>query len=101
MHRQKALEQYALRLRKLFAQLAAGQDVPPSQRLRLEGMMETLVLLQLTSPDELDTVLASIYREIFKVELTDDLGEDWRTFYSFPQIPGYQRRAPVFPTTPD
>ena len=42
-----------------------------------------------------------VFREVFRAELNDEFGSDWRRFYPFPQIPGYQQRAPVFPSTAD
>ncbi len=101
MNKQQAMEHLALRWRQLFAKLAAGQDVPPSQRLRLEGMMEMLVLLGLAQQSELDGALSRAYRGVFHVDLADEFGADWRQFYPFPQIPGNQQRAPVFTSTPD
>ena len=54
----------------LYRQLAAGLDAPPSDRLRLEGMLETAHLLELAATEELDELLRSAYRESFAVSYT-------------------------------
>ena len=93
----QALEELQRRWRDIFSSLAGGQDVPPSQRLRAEGMMETLVLLELATEAELGEALADCYLECFGTPLEDD----WQEWFPFPQVPGFGRRAPVYPSTPD
>ena len=42
-----------LRWQRMFTALAEGGDVPPSGRLRAEGMMEAAVLLGLATAEEI------------------------------------------------
>ena len=92
-----ALQELERRWRAIFTALVAGQDVAPSTRLRTEGMMETLVLLGLSSEGELQEALAEVYREVYSAPLR----EDWRELFPFPQVPGFGVRAPVVPSTRD
>ena len=89
------------RWRSLFSSLAAGDDVPPSQRLRTEGIMEAAALQGVASRDELLASMARCYGEAFGRTITEDFGEDWALFFPFPQIPAMARRAPVYPSTKD
>jgi hypothetical protein len=89
------------RWRQMFAALADGADLPPSVRLRAEGMMESVLLCGEASEAEIDAAMDACYRQAFGCSLDEDFGEDWRDFFSFPQIPAMARRAPVFPSTPD
>jgi hypothetical protein len=89
------------RWRHIFATLNAGGEVAPAVRLRAEGMMETLVLLDLSSAQELQGAMAECYREEFGVTLETAWGRQWQELFPFPQIPGYGQRAPVYPSTPD
>lgn len=85
----------------LFAALAAGDDVPPAQRLRTEGMMEAAALQGVATPAALLRAMDRCYREAFGRAIVDDFGEDWQAFFPFPQIPAMARRAPVYPSTKD
>jgi hypothetical protein len=85
----------------MFRSLAAGDDVPPGQRLRAEGMMEAAVLLQVATEDELLAAMDHCYQCAFGRGLADDFGPHWRDFYPFPQIPAMGKRAPVYPSTRD
>ncbi len=85
----------------MFAALAAGDDVPPALRLRAEGMMESALLIQVATLEEIDDALAQCYRLAFGRPVAEDFGVDWREFYPFPQIPAMGRRAPVYPSTRD
>ena len=85
----------------MFAALAAGEDVPPSSRLRAEGMMESVVLLGVASVDDLVSAMERSYQAAFGRPVSVDFGEDWRDFFPFPQIPAMGRRAPVYPSTSD
>ena len=89
------------RWRELFRQLAAGDDAPPSQRLRLEGLMEALAITGECMPAEIQAAMDRCYREAFGHGLDHALGEDWSSLYPFPQIPAFMRRAPVYPSTSD
>ncbi len=95
------LETIDRRLADLLAQLAAGLDAPPGQRLRLEGLMEAAVLLEIAAEAELVALLETRYRDAFGHSPGEDLGEDWQSFFPFPQIPAMARRAPVYPSTRD
>ena len=88
------------RWHQLFCALAAGDDVPPAQRLRAEGLMEAAVLAGVASADELQRAMDAQYLLAFGSSLSDDFGSDWSDFYPFPQIPGMAQRAPVWPSTP-
>ena len=85
----------------MFTALAEGDDLPPAQRLRSEGLMEAAVMLGLAAAAELDTAMDTCYREACGRTLAQDFGADWRAFYPFPQIPALGRRAPVYPSTAD
>ena len=85
------------RWRAIFESLAAGGEVPPSQRLRTEGMMETLVLLGVASEQDLQSSLARLYAEYY----AEPLPPDWTELFPFPQVPGFGQRAPVYPSTSD
>ncbi len=89
------------RWRDIYTRLAGGQDCPPGLRLRAEGLMEAAVLAGEASQDSLDAALASAYEQAFGHALVDDFGPGWRAFHPFPEIPGFARRAPVFPSTPE
>ncbi len=93
----------ALRQRWLsaFTQLNEGEDWPPGGRMRTEGMMEALVLLQPDSTERQITAMDGCYREVFGCGLDETFGKDWQLFYPFPQIPAMMRRAPVYPSTSD
>ena len=93
----------ALRQRWLsaFTKLHEGEDWPPGCRMRTEGMMEALVLLQPDSTERQITAMDGCYREVFGCGLDETFGKDWQLFYPFPQIPAMMRRAPVYPSTSD
>jgi hypothetical protein len=95
---QQELEQ---RWQAMFTALQAGDDVPPSLRLRTEGLMEAAVLLELASPAQLVEDMQRCYEAAFGRTLDEDLGRDWQVFFPFPQIPAMSKRAPVYPSTPD
>jgi hypothetical protein len=86
---------------RMFAALASGDDVSPALRLRTEGMMEAVALLELASCEELVQWMDERYRAAFGRDLAQDFGEDWQDFYPFPQIPAMGKRAPVYPSTKD
>lgn len=90
-----------VRWNEMFVALAAGDDVPPAQRLRAEGMMEAAVLLGVASPDALIAAMDECYRKAGGHAIAEDFGADWRSLFPFPQIPAMMRRAPVFPSTQD
>ncbi len=85
----------------MFRRLAAGDDLPPAQRLRTEGLMEAAVLLRIATEEELVQRMDDAYRAAFGEHLATALGADWQAFFPFPQVPAMARRAPVFPSTRD
>ena len=95
------LQELQSRWQVMFASLAAGDDLPPGDRLRGEGMMEAAVLSGEASANEVDAAMAEAYLNAFGRTIKDDFRADWRDFYPFPQIPAMARRAPVFPSTSD
>jgi hypothetical protein len=84
---------------RMFCALAAGEDVPPAQRLRAEGIMESAVLLGFASRESLQQDMDECYQRAFGRPLAADFGSDWCAFFPFPQIPAMARRAPVYPST--
>ena len=89
------------RWKQMFTALADGDDVPPSLRLRAEGLMEAALLTGAASAEALDASMDDCYRQAFGQSLAEEFGDDWRAFYPFPQIPAMGRRAPVYPSTSD
>ena len=87
------------RWQQMFAALVAGDDLPPGQRLRTEGLMEAVILLGELTPDKLQQQMDKAYREAFGRSLSEEYGGQWQDFYLFPQIPAMARRAPVYPST--
>ena len=85
----------------MFAALRAGGDLPPSVRLRAEGLMEAALLTGAATREELDSAMASCYLQAFGRAIEADFGSAWREFYPFPQIPAVCLRAPVYPSTRD
>ncbi len=98
---EKLLLELERRWTAMFLALAGGDDVPPSLRLRAEGMMEAALLLQAATQAELLEAMDACYREAFGRSIAADFGADWQAFYPFPQIPAMGRRAPVYPSTGD
>jgi len=85
------------RWQAIFSQLRSGGEVPPSMRLRAEGLMEAVVLLKIADVAELQGSLAVVYADCFD----EPLPPDWQDIFPFPQIPGFGLRAPVYPSTSD
>jgi hypothetical protein len=89
------------RWRGMFADLAAGADLPPARRLRAEGLMEAAVLLGVASEEQLVSAMDDCYRSAFGVAIAEHFGGDWREYHPFPEIPAMGLRAPVYPSTAD
>jgi hypothetical protein len=87
------------RWQRMFSVLAGGGDVPPGHRLRTEGLMEALILLGEVTAGMLQEQMDRVYCEVYGENLAGKFGEDWRTFFPFPQIPAMGIRAPVYPST--
>ncbi|MBK6740537.1 MAG: hypothetical protein IPG64_23215 [Haliea sp.] len=81
--------------------MADGDDMPPSQRLSAEGMMETVALMVVATLDDLVAARDWCYRAAFGHGIGDELGDDWQGFFRFSQIPAMGRRAQVIPSTRD
>jgi hypothetical protein len=84
----------------MFSNLAGGADVPPTQRLRTEGMMEAAALLGVATPARLTAAMERCYLEAFGRGIDEDFGDGWQEFFPFPQIPAMGVRAPVYPSVP-
>lgn len=89
------------RWQTLFQRLAAGEDAPPTLRLRTEGLMEAALVLELATEEALTARMAEHYQAAFGRSLEQHFDADWQLFFTFPQIPAMAHRAPVYPTTPD
>ena len=98
---QHLLQELESRWIAMFTALAAGDHLPPTLRLRAEGLMEAALLTGAASAEALDASMDDCYRQAFGQSLAEDFGDDWRGFYPFPQIPAMGRRAPVYPSTSD
>lgn len=89
------VEPVEARLTALFERLKAGDDAPPGQRLRLEGLLEAVVYRAELSEDAADELIDTVHRRVFGEGLADRLGDDWRAAHPFPELPVFARRAPV------
>lgn len=83
----------------MYCALERGEDVAPARGLRAEGMMEAAVLAGIATPAELDRLLEDCCRRCTGRTLAESLGDDWRRFHPFPELPLWMRRAPVYPST--
>jgi len=95
------LKELESRWRKMFSVLLDGGDLPPSELLRAEGLMEAVVLTGELAPDLILERMDAIYADVYGCSLEHRFGSDWREFYPFPQIPFAGKRAPVYPSTAD
>lgn len=86
---------------ELLERIKRGEDVPPGRALRLEGMLETAVLLELCDQAALEQRLEALHREVLGCPAAQVLGEDWREALPFPALPLFMDRAPVYPSTSD
>ena len=89
------LEEIDRRCAQLCRRIAAGEDAPPGQLLRLEGLREAAVLAALASEAELQGGLEAIYLRECGEPISVRCGHGWRDRYPFPEIPLFMRRAPV------
>ncbi len=94
----KIVEEIQRRWEQMFTALAAGDDLPPGQRLRTEGLMEAAALLG-ADPRALQRNMNETWTRAYGQPLEDILGPDWEQFHRFPEIPAFARRAPVYPST--
>ncbi len=93
------MDEVTQRWEQLFRQLAAGDDAPPAQRLRLEGLMEALVITGECEATEVQAAMNRCHVAAFGHDLSQAIGDDWPDLHPFPQIPVFMRRAPVYPST--
>lgn len=89
------------RLVALFQRLHGGDDAPPAMRLRLEGLLEAVVLQGELTEASADALIDAVHRQVFGDSLAQRLGDDWRIAHPFPELPVFARRAPVSPSTSD
>lgn len=95
------IEELERRWRSMFERLTRGDDLPPGERLRTEGMMEAAVLVGAATADALLEKMEASFSAVSGQGFTESLGEDWREVFPFPQVPAMMRRAPVYPSTRD
>ena len=89
------LEEIDRRCGQLCRRIADGEDAPPGQLLRLEGLREAALLAGLASAAELQDRLEAIYLRECGEAIAVRCGEGWRDTYPFPEIPLFMARAPV------
>ncbi len=89
------------RLTNLLEAIAAGEDLPPGYRHRLEGLCEAAVLTGVATEADVLSLLRTRYRACLGRELDDDLWEGWELLHVFPTLPLYMQRAPVSVSTSD
>jgi hypothetical protein len=89
------------RLQAAYARVAAGDDLPPGIRYRLEGLLEAAVITGQQREAELLATIAAVHEEVLGESPAALYGRDWQTSYPFPEFPAWQRRAPVTPSTAD
>lgn len=94
-------DEVAKRWQDMLRAVEAGEDIPPGERWRTEGLMQALVLLGARGSDELQQAMADAYREASGRSLESDLGAGWRTHFPFPEIPFFMQRALVHRGKPD
>ncbi|WP_170287248.1 hypothetical protein [Halioglobus maricola] len=95
------LDELQRRWTDMFAALARGDDVAPAAGLRAEGLMEAAVLTGAADEAGIDRMLDAAHKAAKGESLAASLGDNWREFHHFPEIPLYMHRAPVVPSTPD
>jgi hypothetical protein len=91
----RLMREIEARLDGLFQRLASGDDAPPAQVLRIEGLLEAADMLGSASRDELRGLVATCAERRMPASLRDAWGEDWQACFPFPQIPAFTVRAPV------
>lgn len=89
------------RWQAMLQRVRDGDDIPPSLRLRAEGLMEALVLAGARDPESLQAAMVEAWHDAIGEPLATSLGEDWRRVHPFPAIPFYMARAPVVPGAGD
>jgi hypothetical protein len=101
MNAEAAMSELERRWSYIFATLLAGGEVSPAFRLRTEGMMEMLWLLNLVDVEHQTHVMETCYEAVYSSSLAGDWGQDWQQLFPFPQIPAFGQRAPVYSSTND
>lgn len=89
------------RCRALLRRLADGDDLPPAQQFRLEGLLEAAALCGALDADAWLLQLDALHREIVGCAIAERAGDDWQHLHPFPELPLYMARAPVSPSTSD
>ncbi len=95
------LEAIENRLGAALSRLAAGGDLPPGHRYRLEGLLEAAVLTGAATEAELAALLRRLFEVHFRRPVEDSLWAGWKDLHPFPALPLYMARAPVSPSTSD
>jgi hypothetical protein len=98
---QQLIREIETRARAAYARLASGDDLPPGMQLRLEGLLEAAVITGAATTSELQDLLDEAHREVVGETLAARYGDDWRALHPFPELPAWQARAPVSPSTSD
>ncbi|MDG0978541.1 MAG: hypothetical protein P8O79_02335 [Halieaceae bacterium] len=83
----------------LIIRLHSGTDCPPADQLRLEGLMQAAVLLNLTDKAALQRLFETRYRHLTDRCIRAQFGDNWTEFFHFPSLPLFAKAAPVQPTT--
>jgi hypothetical protein len=97
----KLLEEIEARLTTAMTRVASGDDLPPGQRFRLEGLMEAAVLTDAASESRLREMVERVHSGCFGLALVQRLWDGWEETHPFPSLPLYTERAPVSPSTSD
>lgn len=87
------------RLDTLIVRLHSGQDCPPADQLRLEGLMQAAVVLNIADEATLQALFEERYQDLTEQCVKAGFGETWTDFFRFPSLPLFARPAPVQPTT--
>ncbi|MCB1699179.1 MAG: hypothetical protein KDI34_23410, partial [Halioglobus sp.] len=66
------MKELELRWTAMFTALAAGDDLPPTRRLRTEGLMEAAVLVDAASAQEVDEAMDGCYLQAFGKTIAGD-----------------------------
>ena len=96
MHKAEAEQFVIARLQGIYQPLAAGQDIAPGKRLRLEGQIELLLLQGLIDAGWLRTTISELYQSAF-AEPVDELFWQWQGLQPQPFcLPWRMWDAPVY-----
>ena len=94
------LKQVDRRARSAFGSLADGHDLPPGERLRLEGFIQAGLVMGWVGLDQVLEILSLAYRDCFGTDMPEPFPPYDPATCILP-LPGFMARAPVVPTTSD